>query len=216
MQQLQQNETVAAFSEALASGAPTPGGGGACALAGALGAALGSMVCALTSGKRRYADVEEDIQRIASRMEALRQRLLALIDADAEAFLPLSRAYGMPRGTQQERAARDTVMEAALVRAAQPPLEIMEVCAEAVALHAELGEKGSALAISDVGVGAALSRAALQGASLNVFTNTRLLRDRQRAAALDARAQALLGEALPEADRVVAAVMARLTAPREG
>ncbi len=216
MQQLQQNETVAAFSEALASGAPTPGGGGACALAGALGAALGSMVCALTSGKRRYADVEEDIQRIASRMEALRQRLLALIDADAEAFLPLSRAYGMPRGTQQERAARDTVMEAALVRAAQPPLDIMEVCAEAVALHAELGEKGSALAISDVGVGAALSRAALQGASLNVFTNTRLLRDRQRAAALDARAQALLGEALPEADRVVAAVMARLTAPREG
>lgn len=216
MQQLQQNETVAAFSEALASGAPTPGGGGACALAGALGAALGSMVCALTSGKRRYADVEEDIQRIASRMEALRQRLLALIDADVEAFLPLSRAYGMPRGTQQERAARDTVMEAALVRAAQPPLDIMEVCAEAVALHAELGEKGSALAISDVGVGAALSRAALQGASLNVFTNTRLLRDRQRAAALDARAQALLGEALPEADRVVAAVMARLTAPREG
>lgn len=216
MQQLQQNETVAAFSEALASGAPTPGGGGACALAGALGAALGSMVCALTSGKRRYADVEEDIRRIASRMEALRQRLLALIDADAEAFLPLSRAYGMPRGTQQERAARDTVMEAALVRAAQPPLDIMEVCAEAVALHAELGEKGSALAISDVGVGAALSRAALQGASLNVFTNTRLLRDRQRAAALDARAQALLGEALPEADRVVAAVMARLTAPREG
>lgn len=216
MQQLQQNETIAAFSEALASGAPTPGGGGACALAGALGAALGSMVCALTSGKRRYADVEEDIQRIASRMEALRQRLLALIDADAEAFLPLSRAYGMPRGTQQERAARDTVMEAALVRAAQPPLDIMEVCAEAVALHAELGEKGSALAISDVGVGAALSRAALQGASLNVFTNTRLLRDRQRAAALDARAQALLGEALPEADRVVAAVMARLTAPREG
>lgn len=216
MQQLQQNETIAAFSEALASGAPTPGGGGACALAGALGAALGSMVCALTSGKRRYADVEEDIRRIASRMEALRQRLLALIDADAEAFLPLSRAYGMPRGTQQERAARDTVMEAALVRAAQPPLDIMEVCAEAVALHAELGEKGSALAISDVGVGAALSRAALQGASLNVFTNTRLLRDRQRAAALDARAQALLGEALPEADRVVAAVMARLTAPREG
>ena len=216
MQQLQQNETIAAFSEALASGAPTPGGGGACALAGALGAALGSMVCALTSGKRRYADVEEDIQRIASRMEALRQRLLALIDADAEAFLPLSRAYGMPRGTQQERAARDTVMEAARQRAAQPPLEIMEVCAEAVALHAELGEKGSALAISDVGVGAALSRAALQGASLNVFTNTRLLRDRQRAAALDARAQALLGEALPEADRVVAAVMARLTAPREG
>lgn len=216
MQQLQQNETIAAFSEALASGAPTPGGGGACALAGALGAALGSMVCALTSGKRRYADVEEDIQRIASRMEALRQRLLALIDADAEAFLPLSRAYGMPRGTQQERAARDTVMEAALVRAAQPPLDIMEVCAEAVALHAELGEKGSALAISDVGVGAALSRAALQGASLNVFTNTRLLRDRQRAATLDARAQALLGEALPEADRVVAAVMARLTAPREG
>lgn len=216
MQQLQQNETVAAFSEALASGAPTPGGGGACALAGALGAALGSMVCALTSGKRRYADVAEDIRRIASRMEALRQRLLALIDADAEAFLPLSRAYGMPRGTQQERAARDTVMEAALLRAAQPPLEIMEVCAEAVALHAELGEKGSALAISDVGVGAALSRAALQGASLNVFTNTRLLRDRQRAAALDARAQALLGEALPEADRAVAAVMARLTAPREG
>ena len=216
MQQLQQNETIAAFSEALASGAPTPGGGGACALAGALGAALGSMVCALTSGKRRYADVEEDIRRIASRMEALRQRLLALIDADAEAFLPLSRAYGMPRGTQQERAARDTVMEAALVRAAQPPLDIMEVCAEAVALHAELGEKGSALAISDVGVGAALSRAALQGASLNVFTNTRLLRDRQRAATLDARAQALLGEALPEADRVVAAVMARLTAPREG
>lgn len=211
-----QTQGLESFLTALASSAPTPGGGGACALAGALGAALGDMVGALTVGKRRYAAVEADVQRLMQQAGELRQRLLDLIDADAEAFLPLSRAYGLPRDTSAQRAARETVMEAALARAAEPPLGIMTACCAVIDLHAELLEKGSSLAVSDVGVGVALARAALVGASLNVFINTRLMRDREKAEALNARAQGMLTSHVPLADRVSAAVQLRLTTPREG
>lgn len=180
------------FAAQLASRAAVPGGGGASALVGALAAALGSMVGELTVGKRKYAAVEPEVKSIMECMGSLRERLLALIDADVEAFLPLSRAYGLPRETEEQRTERQRVMEEALQCAARPPLAIMEACGEVILLHAELIDKGSVLALSDVGVGAVLARAALQGAALNVFINTASMTDRNTAKAWNARADALL------------------------
>ena len=145
-------KNVDKFLAELASSAPTPGGGGAAALCGALGIALGNMVGSLTLGKKKYADVQEDIAALNSRAEALRADFVALIDADAEAFAPLSKAYGIPK----DDPARAEIMEAALKRAAEPPLEIMRRCAAALDVIADYAAKGSALAISDAGCAAAL------------------------------------------------------------
>lgn len=199
------------FAAQLSTKAAVPGGGGASALAGALGAALGSMVGALTVGKKKYAAVEREVLVIMARMDMLRQRLLLLIDEDAEAFLPLSKAYSLPRDTEQERAAREAVMAEALLAAAKPPLAIMKACCEALELHRELLDKGSVLAVSDVGVGALLCKAALQGASLNVFINTKPMTDRTQAEELDALAQRLLDDYVPVADELFLAVRDRLS-----
>ena len=176
------------FLEALASSAPTPGGGGAAALCGALGIALGNMVGSLTLGKKKYADVQEDITALNSRAEALRADFAALIDADAEAFAPLSRAYSIPK----DAPGRDEIMESALLRAAEPPLEIMRKCAEALDVIADYAAKGSALAISDAGCAAALCGAALQAAALNVRINTKSMKNRAAAEEIDAETDELL------------------------
>ncbi len=194
------------FLDRLASGDAVPGGGGASALCGALGVALGSMVCNLTSGKKKYADVQPDIERIQAEATALRRRLQDLVQADATAFEPLSKAYGLPKGTPEELAHRDEVMAKCLKDACDVPLRIMHACAEAIALLEELAVKGSRIALSDVGVGAAFSRSALEGASLNVYINTKLMKDRELAAQCEVEADALLVEWLPRADRVVEVV----------
>lgn len=162
------------FLEALASSAPTPGGGGAAALCGALGIALGNMVGSLTLGKKKYADVQEDIAELNAKAEALRAGFVALVDADAEAFAPLSRAYSIPK----DDPARDEIMEPALLRAAEAPLEIMRKCAEALDLISGYAAKGSALAISDAGCAAALCGAAMEAAALNVKINTKSMKNR--------------------------------------
>lgn len=162
------------FLEALASSAPTPGGGGAAALCGALGIALGNMVGNLTLGKKKYADVQEDIAELNAKAEALRAGFVALVDADAEAFAPLSRAYSIPK----DDPARDEIMEPALLRAAEAPLEIMRKCAEALELISGYAAKGSALAISDAGCAAALCGAAMESAALNVKINTKSMKNR--------------------------------------
>lgn len=162
------------FLEALASSAPTPGGGGAAALTGALGIALGNMVGNLTLGKKKYADVQEDIAALNEKAEALRADFAALVDADAEAFAPLSRAYSIPK----DDPARDEIMEPALLRAAEAPLEIMRKCAEALDLISGYAAKGSALAISDAGCAAALCGAAMEAAALNVKINTKSMKNR--------------------------------------
>lgn len=162
------------FLEALASSAPTPGGGGAAALCGALGIALGNMVGSLTLGKKKYADVQEDIEELNAKAEALRAGFVALVDADAEAFAPLSRAYSIPK----DDPARDEIMEPALLRAAEAPLEIMRKCAEALELISGYAAKGSALAISDAGCAAALCGAAMEAAALNVKINTKSMKNR--------------------------------------
>lgn len=176
------------FLETLASSAPTPGGGGAAALCGALGIALGNMVGSLTLGKKKYADVQEDIAELNAKAEALRAGFVALVDADAEAFAPLSRAYSIPK----DDPARDEIMEPALLKAAEAPLEIMRKCAEALELIAGYAAKGSALAISDAGCAAALCGAAMEAAALNVKINTKSMKNRAVADNINAEMNELL------------------------
>ncbi len=181
-------KNVDKFLETLASSAPTPGGGGAAALCGALGIALGNMVGSLTLGKKKYADVQEDIAELNAKAEALRAGFVALVDADAEAFAPLSRAYSIPK----DDPARDEIMEPALLKAAEAPLEIMRKCAEALELISGYAAKGSALAISDAGCAAALCGAAMEAAALNVKINTKSMKNRAVADSINAEMNELL------------------------
>lgn len=181
-------KNIEKFLEALASSAPTPGGGGAAALCGALGIALGNMVGSLTLGKKKYADVQEDIAELNAKAEALRAGFVALVDADAEAFAPLSRAYSIPK----DDPARDEIMEPALLKAAEAPLEIMRKCAEALELISGYAAKGSALAISDAGCAAALCGAAMEAAALNVKINTKSMKNRADADNINAEMNELL------------------------
>ena len=197
------------FVEELASKAPVPGGGGASALVGAVGAALGNMVGSLTVGKKKYANVQEDILALKARTDKLQAEFLVLVERDAAVFEPLSRAYGLPKDTPEQQAEKTRVMEAALKEACAVPLQIMEKCAEAIELHREFAAKGTALAISDVGVGVVFCKAAMQGASLNVFINTKYMQDRDYAETANRRANELLGKYLPLADAIYADVAAR-------
>lgn len=181
-------KNVDKFLAELASSAPTPGGGGAAALCGALGIALGNMVGSLTLGKKKYADVQEDIAELNAKAEALRAGFVALVDADAEAFAPLSRAYSIPK----DDPARDEIMEPALLKAAEAPLEIMRKCAEALELISGYAAKGSALAISDAGCAAALCGAAMEAAALNVKINTKSMKNRAVADNINAEMNELL------------------------
>nr|WP_315021089.1 cyclodeaminase/cyclohydrolase family protein [uncultured Aminipila sp.] len=198
------------FVTVLASKAPIPGGGGASALVGAIGAALGNMVASLTVGKKKYADVEEQMCLLKDKTENLQRELLELVGRDAEVFEPLSKAYGMPKNTEDEIAEKDKVMEHALKEACSVPLEIMKKCCEAIELHKEYAEKGSALAVSDAGVGVVFCKAALQGASLNVFINTKAMKDKQYADKINIEAKTLLTKYEKMADEIYRDVLAKL------
>lgn len=194
------------FTEELASKAAVPGGGGASALVGAVGAALGSMVGNLTIGKKKYAAVKEEVTAIIVEMETIRKELLRLIDADAEAFLPLSKAYGIPK----DDPTRAEVMESALRLACSVPMDLMRTLGRAIELHEILGQKGSRLALSDVGVGVLCCKTALEGASLNVWINTKSMTDRAYAETIEAEAEELLQKYSPMADRIYADVLQEL------
>lgn len=171
-----------AFVEELASAAPTPGGGGASAYVGALASALASMVGNLTVGKKTYAQVEAEVYMRLEKLAALRMRLLELVEEDARAFGPLAAAYRMPKGTPAEAAAKEAALQEALVGACEAPLAIMRASAQVVE-HAEfMAYRGSRMARSDAGVAAAFARAAVDGASLNVFINAASMADREQAA----------------------------------
>ncbi len=200
------DNTVSAFTQQLASPAPVPGGGGASALAAAIGISLGDMVGELTVGKKRYADVEEDVRALMERSQALRLRFLELVDADAEAFAPLAKAYGIPKD-DPDRAA---VMENALKTACGVPMDIMRACGEAIDIIEEFAAKGSRLAISDAGCGAILCKAAMQAASLNVFINTKSMKDRDFAEALEKEADDLLARYAALGDSVFETVTDRI------
>ena len=196
------NLSCEAFLEDLAGNAPAPGGGGAAALVGAAGAALGNMVDSLTVGKKKYAAVEADILILNRRAAALRKRLEGLVQADADAFAPLAAAYKLPKETPEQQAHKAAVLETALEGACAVPLEIMSACCEGIALAAEYAEKGSVMAVSDAGCAALFCKAALQAAGLNVSINTRLMADNAHAAALNAQADAMLAEFVPQADQI--------------
>lgn len=202
--------TIQGFTDELASKAPVPGGGGASALVGAVGMALGAMVGSLTVGKQKYAAVEADIMALMERAAALQKRLLELIQKDAEAFEPLSKAYGLPKDTPEQQAYKAQVMAEALDTACSAPLDIMKACCEAIALHRDFAEKGSVLALSDAGVGVTFCKAALYGASLNVFINTKAMADRGKAEALNRACDEMLATYGAMADEVFDGVVARL------
>lgn len=190
------------FVDILASSAPVPGGGGASALVGALGVALGNMVGSLTVGKPKFADVEADVVELKAKSDALQKTLIDLVAADATSFEPLSKAYGLPKETEEQRAYKTEVMEKCLQDACSVPLAIMEACCDAIDLHEQFAIKGTPIAISDVGVGVKLCQAALQGASLNVFINTSSMTNRENAAQIEDKANSLLDEYVPHAEAI--------------
>lgn len=172
---------IESYVNQLSSSSPTPGGGGTSALFGALGSALGSMVAALTAGKKKYAEYEQDIQKILAETARLNQRFLELMEADEKAFAPLSRAYGISK----DDPARDSLLEEALKGAAEPPIQVLHTCSSLIEVLEELAIKGSRLAISDAACGAAACEAAAKAASMNIFINTKLLKDRSYAQELN-------------------------------
>lgn len=198
------NESCRKFVEVLASSAPTPGGGGAAALVGAVGTALGNMVGSLTVGKKKYADVEGEILELKAKCDALQTELLDLVKKDAEGFEPLAKAYGIPKDDPN----RAEILEKATVEACKVPMEIMEKCCEALDYIKIFAEKGSRLAVSDAGCGAVCCKAALQAASLNVFINTKSLKDRTVAEELNRQANVMLNKYCALAEEIFADVRA--------
>ena len=204
------DKSCSEFVEVLASKAPVPGGGGASAMVGALATALGNMVGSLTVGKKKYAAVEEEMWALKDRCDRLQKDFLHLVERDAEVFEPLARAYSMPKNTEEEKAEKARVMEIVLRDACSVPMEIMEKCCEAIDIIAVFAEKGSVIAISDAGVGAAFAKAALKGASLNVYINTKSMADRALAAELNAKCDRMLEEYTGKADAIFDSVLGRL------
>ena len=192
------------FVTVLASDAPAPGGGGASALVAALGTALGNMVGSLTVGKKKYADVEAEIVALKAKCDALQTELLDQVPADAEGFVPLARAYGIPK----DDPSRPEILEKATITACQVPMHIMELCCESLDAIKVFADKGSRLAVSDAGCGAAIVKSALQAASLNVFINTKTLRDRALAEQMNAKCLGMLDTYGKLADEIFESVKA--------
>jgi len=190
--------TCREFVEVLASNAPVPGGGGAAALVGAIGTALGNMVGSLTVGKKKYAAVEGEIIALKQKCDGLQKDLLDQVPADAEGFEPLAKAYGIPKDDPN----RDKVLEEATIVACAVPMKIMELCCEAIDAIAVFAAKGSRLAVSDAGCGAVCCKAALQSASLNVFINTKSLKNREVAEQMNAKAIGMLDKYCALADEI--------------
>ncbi len=190
---LLENTTIE-FLNKLASGEPVPGGGGASAAVGAFAAALGSMVSNLTIGKKKYADVEAEVTTLKEQLQTLQEELIHLVDKDAEAFLPLAEAYRLPKNTEEEQAYKAQVMEEALYGASALPIQMMETILKVLRVLEKLSDKGSRLAISDVGAGALFAQAALEGASLNVYINAGMMKNQERASQLIHRADDLIRE----------------------
>ena len=198
------------YLELLSSKAPVPGGGGASALAGALGDSLGQMVVHLTLGKKRYAQAEQDMLNYERELKRLQQEFLMLADKDAEVFAPLAECYRLPSSTEEEKAYKEKVMEERLVQASYVPLEIMEKAAEMLGILKELAEKGSVMAVSDGGVGVQFARTAILGAVMNVYINTRSMKDRKRAEELNREAKRLTKEGTDAADRIYEKIVKQL------
>jgi len=192
------------FVTVLASNEPAPGGGGASALVAALGTALGNMVGSLTVGKKKYADVEEEIIALKAKCDALQNELLDQVPADAEGFVPLAKAYGIPK----DDPTRAETLEKATIIACQVPMHIMELCCKSLDAIKVFADKGSRLAVSDAGCGAVIVKSALQAASLNVFINTKTLANRAVAEEMNAKCLGMLDTYGKLADEIFETVKA--------
>ena len=181
------NKTCAEFVDVLAGSGPVPGGGGASALAGAVGTALSHMVGSLTLGKKKYQEVEPEIRSAMKEAEDLQDNLLDLIRRDAEVFSPLAEAYRLPKATEEQAAYKAEVMEKCLLDACMVPLDIMECCCRGIELAQFFAENGSRMAVSDAGASAAILKGALEAASMNVYINTKSMKDREKAEELEER-----------------------------
>lgn len=170
-------QQVQLFLDELASKAPTPGGGGAAAIMGSMGAALVSMVCNLTIGKEKYADVEEELKSVLDQAEALRIKLTDMIQADVQVFDRVMASYGMPKQTDEEKAARSAEIQEALKAATDVPLECAKASADVIKLSRVVAEKGNLNVISDAGVAVLAGYAALKSAALNVNINIGGIKD---------------------------------------
>jgi formiminotetrahydrofolate cyclodeaminase len=169
--------TLKSFLDELASSSPAPGGGSVAALAGAIGSALTAMVCNLTIGKKKYADVEEEMKKILLQAEDLRKRFVALVDADTAAFNKVIEAYALPKESEAQKTLRGAAINAATKEATLVPLEVMKHCIDALALVQNVAAKGNVHSVSDAGVGAVMLHAACEAAALNVRTNLNALED---------------------------------------
>lgn len=198
---------TAEFVDLLASDAPAPGGGSAAALEGALGAALTAMVCGLTVGKKKYAEFEELAQSAQAKALDLKTRFVDVMDRDTEAFNVVSAAFGMPKATDEEKAARSAAIQKGLEGCTKTPFEMMELAVETLELTASILGKSNDSAASDLGVSALSLRAAIQGAWLNVLINIGSLKNKELAEDYRVKGEALLAKALPLADQIYETVV---------
>lgn len=199
--------TINEFVTRLSSKAPIPGGGGASALGGALAAALGGMVASLTVGKKKYADVEGEMQELLEKAEALQKEFIALSDADEEVFAPLAASYSLPAGTEEEKAQKAEILEKNLLAASLVPVKVMEKSIEMMDILEVMAKKGSRLAVSDAGVGIQFARTALLGAVMNVYINTKSMKNREKAEEINSHADQLVEQGVKKADSIYQIVM---------
>lgn len=205
-----EKQTIQEYLNRLSSKAPVPGGGGASALGGALGNALGQMVANLTLGKKKYADVQEEMETLLEKMKADQEEFLFLADQDGEVFAPLAASYSLPSKTEEEKAYKEKVMEENLLAASLVPVKILEKSVEMLDALEVLAGKGSRLAVSDVGVGVQFIRTALLGGVMNVYINTKSMKNREKAQELNRYAERLVEEGTKRADRIYEAVLQKL------
>jgi methenyltetrahydrofolate cyclohydrolase len=199
------------FLDALASSKATPGGGSAAAIIGAMGAALVSMVCNLTIGKKKYADVEGEMKEVLHKTEALRHKLTGMIEEDVKAFDQVMAAYGMAKETDAEKAARDKAIQAALKQATEVPLCCCHAAREVIDLAAIASDKGNLNVISDAGVGVLAAYAALRSAALNIFTNAKIITDKAFAEAKVKELEELLAGAEAATEKAYEVVKGKLS-----
>jgi methenyltetrahydrofolate cyclohydrolase len=205
------NTAIEPFLDALASSRATPGGGSAAAIIGAMGAALVSMVCNLTIGKKKYADVEGEMKEVLHKAEALRHKLTGMIEDDVKAFDQVMAAYGMAKETDAEKATRDKAIQAALKQATEVPLRCCHAAREVIDLAAIASEKGNLNVISDAGVGVLAAYAALRSAALNVFTNAKIITDKAFAEAKVKELEKLLAGAEAATEKAYEVVKGKLS-----
>ncbi|MBN2393162.1 MAG: cyclodeaminase/cyclohydrolase family protein [Anaerolineae bacterium] len=209
------DKSLEAFVDELSSASPTPGGGSVAALSGALGAALVSMVCNLTVGRKKYAGVQEDVTELMEHSERLRTQLTGLIEADAQVFTQVSQAMKMPRNTDDEKVNRAAKMEDALKAATNVPMEVAEACVGVMNLCQPVAEKGNSNAVSDAGVAMLMAEAGLRSAALNVLINLGWIKDQEFVSVMQARLDRLLAETSGLRDEVYGFVESKLLRKHE-